>query len=58
MKKKLWWDLNPRKSQINVYLFILVIALKTHLITKRQRQIKNSRITENNMLIHRSRLAR
>ena len=57
-KKKLWWDSDPRKSQINAYLFILVIALKTHSITKRQRKIKNSRITENNMLIHRSRLAR
>ena len=56
--KKLWWDSNPRKSQINAYSFILVIALKTHSITKRQRKIKNSRITENNMLIQRSRLTR
>ena len=58
MKKKLWWDSNPRKSLINAYILILVIALKTHPITKRQRIIKNSRITVKNMLIHRSRLAR
>ena len=51
-------ELDPQKSQINTYLFILVIALKTHSITKRQRRINNSRITENNMLIHSSRLAR